>query len=60
MKCRDWFVIEKNGEYFAIEDKHEGIRPKGANIVGICSFEKPVDAIEYIKFIESNKPMRRK
>ena len=60
MKCKDWFVIEKDGEYYAIEDKHEGVRPKGVNIVGMVMFEKPTDAIEYIKLIESTKPMRRK
>ena len=62
MKCKDWFVIydTKKEEYFAVEDKHSGKAPKmiGAmEVVGICSFTRPADAIEYIKFIQTTQPM---
>ena len=61
MSSKDWWVIEMDGEFFAVEDKHDGIKPKmlKGNLVGIVSFNKPVDAIDYIKFVEANKPMRR-
>ena len=59
---KDWFVIRKGDKFFAVEDKHNGIKPKmiDGEIVGICSFKKPVDAIDYITFVAANKPMRTK
>lgn len=52
----NWFVVydKEKKDYFAIEDKHEGTIPKmigKAEVVGYVSFKKPVDAIDYIKFI---------
>ena len=61
MKSKDWFVLEQDGKFYAVEDRHDQTIPrmKGGTIVGIVSFAKPVDAIEYITFVELNKPMRR-
>ena len=64
MKCKDWFVIYDGNkdEYFAVEDKHNGKAPKmigNMQVVGICSFEAPAEAIEYIRFVHANNPMRR-
>jgi hypothetical protein len=57
MMPKNWFVIaDKNGEFYAVEDKHGGVEPKmisGGEVVGICSFRKAIHAIEYVKFILS-------
>jgi hypothetical protein len=29
-------------------------------VVGVCSFKHANDAIDYIRFIHANKPMRRR
>jgi hypothetical protein len=55
---KDWFVImDKNGEFYAIEDKHTtGKEPKiagGGEVVGVCSFKKAKDAIDHIKWVLS-------
>ena len=57
MKPKDWFVIEKDGEFYAVEDIHDGVEPKmiGGKVVGICSFRKPVDAIDHIKFVYTRR-----
>ena len=62
---KDWLVIydAKKKDYFAVEDKHEGLTPRmiGKNeVVGIVSFKHPNDAIEYIRFIHASQPMRRR
>ena len=64
-KLKDWLVVwdAKKEDYFAIPDKHEGITPKtigGNKVVGIVSFKHPADAIDYIRFIESVHPMKRR
>ena len=57
-KTKDWFIIRRKSstekdEFYAIEDRHGGIEPKvlGGEVVGICSFKEPTDAVEYIKFV---------
>jgi len=62
---KDWFVIynKEKDEYFAIEDKHEGVAPKmigNMEVVGIVGMKVPADAISYIRFIHANQPLRRK
>ena len=62
---KDWLVIydEVKNDYFAIEDRHEGRTPKMIGkheVVGIVSFKHAADAIEYIRFIHANTPMRRR
>ena len=61
MKTKDWWVIEKDGEFYALEDK-TGVKPRmvGAKVVGVGMFKKPEDAIDHFAYIEANKPMRRK
>lgn len=61
MSIKDWWVIEKDGKYYAVEDKHNGIKPKmiGATLRGRCCFKEAVDAIDYITFVDANRPMRR-
>lgn len=61
----DWLVIydKKKDDYFAIEDQHKGKTPKmigKQEVVGVCSFKHANDAIDYIRFIHANKPMRRR
>jgi hypothetical protein len=58
---KDWWVLERDGEFFALEDT-TGQRPRmaGAIVVGVGSFKKPADAIDYFTYVEANKPMRRK
>ena len=53
MKNKDWFIIRRENEFYAIEDIHSGTEPKviGGEVVGICSFKEPQDAVDYIKFI---------
>ena len=62
---KDWFVVynKEKDEYFAIEDKHEGVTPRmigKMEVVGIVTFKRPVDAIQYVKFIHATQPLRRK
>ena len=62
MKTKDWWVFEKDGKFVAVEDKHDGRVGvlKGYTLVGIVAEPKPSDAIDYVTYIEANKPMRRK
>lgn len=62
---KDWLVIydKKKNDYFAIEDKHEGQTPRMIGqheVVGIVSFRHAADAIDYIRFIHANQPMKRR
>ena len=62
---RSWFIVydkEKN-DYFAIEDKHEGVTPKvigNRKVVGNVSFKYPDDGIDYIRWVEATHPCRRR
>jgi len=62
---KDWFIIYDKGKdkYFAIEDKHNGVMPKmvgNMEVVGVCAFNQPQDAIHYVEFISSEPQMRRR
>jgi hypothetical protein len=61
MKIKDWWVLEKDGEFYAIEDTN-CLQPRmvGAIVVGIGAFKLPKDAIEHFAYIEANKSIRRK